>query len=96
MDRCSRNIHPKDLESLKDNLSESYFHDGHGRADLFSFFRWILQTADFTHFKIGLTCFERHGDQEIIDGFVDRKDFPHPARYSANRQETRCPVEIEC
>jgi methyltransferase (TIGR00027 family) len=68
----------KDLEALKKNYSESYSHNGRSKSDLISFVSQAFGSADFEHFNIVLTSFERDGDRAIIDGYVDRKDYRTP------------------
>lgn len=68
----------KDLEALKDNYSDSYVHNGHGKSDLISFVHNIFLSANFEHYNIVLTRFERDGDHAFLDGFVDRKDYRTP------------------
>jgi methyltransferase (TIGR00027 family) len=68
----------KDLEALKDNYSESYLQDGRGKYDLISFVRQAFQSNNFEYFDIVLTRFDRDGDQALLDGYVDRKDYRTP------------------
>jgi len=78
IDQQVRCFKTKDLEALKDNYSESYFHNGHGKSDLIFFVNRIFRSANFEHYNIVLTRFDREGDRAIIDGFVDRKDYRTP------------------
>ncbi len=78
MDHQARCFKAKDLEAIKDDYSESYFHDGHGKYDLISFISRMFQSGYFENYDIVLTRFEQNGGQAIIDGFVDRKDYRTP------------------
>lgn len=68
----------KNVEALKENYSESYVHNGHGKSELISFVQRIFKSANFEHYNIVITRFDQNGDQAVIDGFVDRKDYRTP------------------
>jgi len=68
----------KNLQALQDNYADSYFQDGHGKADLITFVERIFRSNNFAHYDIVLTRFDRKGDRAKIDGFVDRQDYRMP------------------
>lgn len=78
MDQQAHSFRTKDLDAFKNNYSDAYVHDGRNRTDITDFVRHTFRKADFEHFKIVLTRFDRDGDRALIDGYVDRRDYRTP------------------